>query len=76
MSSCWSAVADEGFDLAQDPLAQLAGVEVAVFFDDSAEPRVAKQIAVGVHGLGDAVGVEHQDVAGMQRDLTSPQAAR
>ena len=37
--------ADERLDLAQDPLAQLAGVEVAVLLDDAAEPRVAEEIA-------------------------------
>ena len=38
-------VADERLDLAQDPLAQLAGLEVAVLLDDPAEPRLAEQIA-------------------------------
>ena len=39
--------ADERLDLAQDALAQLAGVEVAVLLDDPAEARLAEQIAVG-----------------------------
>ena len=59
----------ERLDLAEDPLAQLARVEVSVLLDDLAEPRVAEEIAVGVHRLGDAVGVEDQDVAGVQGDL-------
>ena len=61
--------ADERLDLAEDPLAQLARVEVSVLFDDPAEPGVAEEIAVVVHRLGDAVGVEDDDVAGVQRDL-------
>ena len=38
--------ADERLDLAQDALAQLARLEVAVLLDDPAEPRVAEQVGV------------------------------
>ena len=38
--------ADERLDLAQDPLAQIGGVEVAVLGDEPAEPRVAEQVAL------------------------------
>src|SRR4051812_23312458 len=60
--------ANERLDLAHDALAELAGVEVAVLFDDSAEARFTKQIAVGIHRFGDAVGIEHDDVAGGKID--------
>src|SRR5262245_37759644 len=60
--------ADERLDLAQDALAQVGGVEMAVLADQPAEPRVAEQIAVRVHRLGDAVGVERDHVAGMEVD--------
>ena len=39
--------ADERLDLAQDALAQLARVEVAVLLDDLAETSVAEEIALG-----------------------------
>ncbi len=47
MSSCWSALADERLDLAQDALAQLSGLEVAVLLDDAAETGLAEEIALG-----------------------------
>src|SRR5258705_14999 len=55
--------AHEGLDLAEDPLAQLAGVEVAVLLHDVAQALVAEQVTVQIHGLGDAVRVQHDDVA-------------
>ena len=61
--------ADERFDLAEDALAQLAGLEMAVLLDDPAEPVIAEEIARGVHRLGDAIGVQHDDVTVVQRDL-------
>ena len=41
-------------------------VEVATA-EDLVEPLDAELDAAGVHGLGDAVGVERQDVAGLER---------
>ena len=60
--------ADEGLDLAHDPLAQLAGLQVSVLLDDAAETGLAEEIALGVHRLGDAVGVEDDHVSGRQID--------
>ena len=37
--------ADERLDLAEDPLAQLARLEMAVLLDDPAQARLAEQIA-------------------------------
>src|SRR6478609_7827880 len=61
--------ADERFDLAQDALAQLAGLEVAVLLDDRAEPIVAEQIARRIHRLGDPIRVEHDDIPRIEPNL-------
>src|SRR4051812_21028717 len=59
---------DERFDFAHDALAQLPGVEVPVFLHDPAEARIAKQVTLEIHRLADAIGVEHDNVAGRKSD--------
>src|SRR5688500_11616981 len=58
--------ADKGLDLAHDPLAKLAGVEVPVFVLAAAETAIPEVIALGFHGLGDAVRVQHDHVTRRQ----------
>ena len=40
-----------------------------MFLDDPAEPRVAEEIALGVHRLGDAVRVEDDHVARVRGEI-------
>src|SRR5687767_6260517 len=59
------AVADERTHLADHALANPWSVELVVAFDDVREARVGEQLAVGIHGFGNAVGVEHEYIPGL-----------
>ena len=48
---------------------------VRVRLDQLAEPRLAEAVVGGVHRLGDAVGEEHVQIAGLQRNRLLDRAA-
>ena len=60
-------IAHERLDLAQDPLADAGCVEVTAALDDPGQGRIAEELAVGVHRLGDAVCIHHDDVSRVDR---------
>src|SRR5215831_3005120 len=55
-------VADKRLDFAQHALADAGRVELVVARDDLRQRGVAEELPVPVHGLRNAVGVEHDDV--------------
>ena len=56
-------IADKRAHVAHDALANAGGVAVVLARQHARERRVTKQLAVRVHRLGDAVGVQHDDVS-------------
>ena len=57
----------ERVDLAQDALAQLVGGQIGMLADQAGQPRVAEAVAFAIHRLGDPVGIEHEQIAGAER---------
>ena len=67
MSSCCAAPPTKRADLSQDTLAQLLERQVRLLLDERAEALLAEAVTCRVHRLGDAVGEEHEQVAGAER---------
>ena len=59
--------ARKGVDVTQDAPAQIVRHQIGVALGQIHEPLIAKAVALLVHRLADAVGVEHEEVATTER---------
>ena len=63
----WSALG-EPIDFAKDKIGDLGGISFVMVFDELAEASDAEELAFGIHGFGNAIGVKDEDIAGFERD--------
>ena len=67
MSSCCSEAAEKTLTADSTSVAQLGERPAGVLLRQRAQPVLAEELAVGAHRLGHAVRVEHEHVAGAER---------